>query len=312
VGRQAKVKQPWRKLSTAPTSDWTRLSLLSRGVGVELYRAADDTGRISLGGESAVGVVCRLLAAHPRERRRVADALDELSVSGWLTCSAGAIHVHVGDASPTHGAPGADPVATRSASIGPTSGALRAREAHENDAQRAPQLPEADVKPTRSAPEVPPKSAQPLNGTRRALSEREDREEERREDQSRSDAGASAGVREGVEHLYREWRRITGAVPGAGSVHAVVEVLTHRGTHPRQVHGHAERVKLVLDAAALEPDPIAWLTRAIEGFSRNAYAKRSGLGFELFASKPGSYAVAGPSHPSATSDFTHATDTGEF
>lgn len=277
------MKQPWRRLAVSPSSDWTRLSLLTRGVGVELYRAADESGRISLGGEAPTQVVCRLLAAHPRERRRVAEAIDDMLRAGWLGVSGDALTVHVGDPEPTRSEPEASPKLTRSE-------------------------PEADVKPARSEPDNRPNDAESFNGTPRALSERED---QIRSEKIRSDAGARDPelLPILVEHVYSEWRRLTGGLPGIGSARAVVECLTNRGANPRKVHDHAANVGLVLDAA--EGDRRSWLTRAITGFAADPYAKSAGYRFELFATSPGSYALRASASTSAPDDFSHASTSTE-
>ncbi len=77
-------KLSWRKLLSDPPSAWMRLPLITRGVGDELLRAVDADGEIDCGTEAPAVVVCRLAAAHPRERRRVAEAIDELVAAGFF------------------------------------------------------------------------------------------------------------------------------------------------------------------------------------------------------------------------------------
>jgi hypothetical protein len=115
-----------------------------------------------------------------------------------------------------------------------------------------------------------------------------------------------------VAHLYGAWRAAFGSVPGVGSAGAVSECIRREGSHPRQVHAHAERVALVVGAAEAEPDPAAWLDRTIAGFAADSYVKSKGAGFELYAAAPGKYLKKPIAHPSATSDFTHADPTGDF
>lgn len=75
----------WRKLLSNPPPDWQRLPLLTRGVGNEILRALDAEGEIECGTEDPMAVVCRVTAAHPKERRRVREAVEELVAEGWLT-----------------------------------------------------------------------------------------------------------------------------------------------------------------------------------------------------------------------------------
>ncbi|WP_053230837.1 hypothetical protein [Sandaracinus amylolyticus] len=68
----------WRKLLSNPPTAWKRLPLITRGVGDEILRALDDDGEIDCGSEDHTAVVCRLTAAHPKERRRICQAVAEL------------------------------------------------------------------------------------------------------------------------------------------------------------------------------------------------------------------------------------------
>jgi hypothetical protein len=75
---------PWRKLFLRPSSTFSNLPVLCRGLADELIRIADDDGAISLGGKNAGDVICRRVGAHPRERRQVRAFLDLLLADGFL------------------------------------------------------------------------------------------------------------------------------------------------------------------------------------------------------------------------------------
>ena len=213
------MKLPWRKLYCDPRSSWTRLPLLTRGVGDELLRASDDDGRIVLDGEAPAQVVYRLLAVHPMERRRVREALDELVLAGWVTLTRDAITVHVGEAQPK---PKAHPTPTH---VEPNPSATRAH-AEPNPSPTQPQ-PERDSSPI---------SMKSLDGMGTALSEREEKIEIREEGErdarapvpadfvDRSDRErAIVGV---LLRLYRDaYERATGSAwMGASSAAGHVEI----------------------------------------------------------------------------------------
>lgn len=210
---------PWRKLRTNPGSGWERLSLLTRGVGDEILRALDGDDEIKCGGEAPAVVLCRLLAAWPRERRRVVEAYVELLESGHLSYSPadGVIHAHLVDL-------GGRPKATRSR---PEADPKPARSAPEADPKLTRSQPEASPKPTRSAPEVGANSTGSFDtdpGDKR-------REEEIRAEQSR--ANASGGKLLGVKASDREARPATAAASlDEGSRLVGRLMLEHEGLAP--------------------------------------------------------------------------------
>lgn len=123
--------------------------------------------------------------------------------------------------------------------------------------------------------------------------------------QTHPQSARDAGV-ELLPHLDAEWRRVMCNAPGTGSVSTLVKVWRGEPAPTHSVRSHLERVKLVIEAALTETDPKAWLTRTIEGFSRDPYARQRAAGFELYASKPGSYTKAAQVLSSAPSNFDHA------
>ncbi len=135
------MKLHWRKLLSDPPSAWVRLPMLTRGVGDEVLRAVDANGEIDLGDEPTAVVVCRLAAAHPRERRRVAEAIEELIAAGFLRL----------DSRPTG----------RALCVQLPDLSL-ARSGREADVKRTRSQPEADVKLTRTGREVEGNSTEPL------------------------------------------------------------------------------------------------------------------------------------------------------
>ncbi len=77
----------WIKFYLHPSAQWELLPLSARGLGDELLRYADRaTGSIALGKES-LSALCRLLGAHPRERRRVKEDLEALKADGFCAVS---------------------------------------------------------------------------------------------------------------------------------------------------------------------------------------------------------------------------------
>lgn len=313
------MRLPWKKLFCDPRSSWTRLSLLTRGVGDELLRASDDDGRIVLDGEAPAQVVYRLLAVHPLERRRVREALDELAIAGWLTITTAAIHVHVGEAQPQPKAeatsarpvPDSDPTPTRA----------------EHDLCATQTQPEPDPDPTRARPvrENVSNHAETLGGTGNALSEREEEERDKRRSDSlaslesaRERRARGLGVDERaiayaadafahLEHLHAESRRAIGrAWFGLSDVRAAWS-----GGGLRTVAGDVERCRAVLSwagdpARTGELEPRVAITRAVDGYAltNDPVAIRSKRSFALFASDPGRWLTTSRASSSEPSDFS--------
>lgn len=147
------MKLTWRKLLSDPPSSWMRLPMITRGIGDEILRAVDASGEIDCGAEAPSVVVCRLAAAHPRERRRIVEGVDELIAAGFLSITdrdgSAILAVVMPDLSLARGAPKAAPKRTRSE-----------READVNPARSGR---EADAKLTRSQREVELKPAEPFD-----------------------------------------------------------------------------------------------------------------------------------------------------
>lgn len=77
----------WIKFYLHPSAQWELLPLSARGLGDEILRYVDrGTGTIALG-KKPVEALCRLLGAHPRERRRVAEDLEALKADGFCSVS---------------------------------------------------------------------------------------------------------------------------------------------------------------------------------------------------------------------------------
>lgn len=86
-------RESWRKLYTKLDARWLGLSLSARGLGDELIKYADDSGRLfeTSGADAAGEEIARRLSARPREYKRVAEDTRELLkgsylaiVDGWL------------------------------------------------------------------------------------------------------------------------------------------------------------------------------------------------------------------------------------
>ena len=173
-------KLAWRKLLSDPPSAWQRLPLITRGVGDEILRAVDSDGEIDCGTEQPAVVVCRLTAAHPRERRRVAEAVEELIAEGFLRIEARdgstILAVQLPDLSLAAKAP-------KSVRSGPGPNHERARTEPEARANPTRSEPEPDVNRARTEPEVGPNSAESFGSG----SGEEKREEERREEKRREE-----------------------------------------------------------------------------------------------------------------------------
>lgn len=79
------VRLPWMRLLTSPVHAFQRLPFVTRGLADELLRAADGEGRVDVGQDEAPHVVLmRMLGAHPKERRAVKGALEELITHGFV------------------------------------------------------------------------------------------------------------------------------------------------------------------------------------------------------------------------------------
>lgn len=67
-------QETWRKLYVRVDARWLQLPVSARGLGSELLKYADDSGRIHLGTDEAPGIsVAFLLSARPREHKRIAE-----------------------------------------------------------------------------------------------------------------------------------------------------------------------------------------------------------------------------------------------
>lgn len=77
----------WIKFYLHPSAQWELLPLSARGLGDELLRYVDrTTGSVALG-KDPLSALCRLLGAHPRERRRVLEDLEVLKADGFCSLS---------------------------------------------------------------------------------------------------------------------------------------------------------------------------------------------------------------------------------
>lgn len=164
-------KLTWRQLLSNPPSAWQRLSLLTRGVGDELLRALDGNGELDCGRDDPFAVVCRITGAHPRERRRVREAIDDLIRERFLVLiDRGGERVLRGQ------------LPDLSTGRAPLEASPRPTQSEpESDPKRTQSEPEPDVKLTRSEPEVASNSSESFNV------DPESREEERREENRRGE-----------------------------------------------------------------------------------------------------------------------------
>lgn len=81
----------WRKLYTRLSPSWLALPVLTRGLGAELLKYADDDGRIPLHDEEPCEAIVRIVAAHKKEREAVAAAAESLIREGYLVVEPGRI-----------------------------------------------------------------------------------------------------------------------------------------------------------------------------------------------------------------------------
>lgn len=248
---------PWRQLLTNPPSNWQRLTLLSRGVGDEVLRALDSDGEIQCGGESPAVVVCRLTAAHPRERRRVAEALDELAHAGFLSIANGVIRGHFPDLA-------ARPKKTASA---PEASAESTRSEHDADPESTRSEPEASVNPTRSQPGVEPNSAQSLNSGP-VDKTREDKKEEK----TRPAAAPVVVVDEPSRLAQVLMLAHDELAPGVGSI-----VPKSRAEAGATLHERARTLRAEIDdGATIQSLGDEVLARFVEVFRGNAGSRTAG------------------------------------
>ena len=77
--------ESWRKIYRVLPPSWLALPLSSRGLGSELLKYVDQEGVFALPvGESEADGVCRIMCAHRKEWRRVADDIAALLADGYL------------------------------------------------------------------------------------------------------------------------------------------------------------------------------------------------------------------------------------
>lgn len=78
--------EPWRKLYTRLTGEWSQLSVMARGVSCELLKYAKDDGSVcrTKGKDPALSVAL-ILSPQPHELETVQDGVQELLDDGFLT-----------------------------------------------------------------------------------------------------------------------------------------------------------------------------------------------------------------------------------
>lgn len=181
---------PWRALFSDPPTAWQRLSLLTRGVGDELLRVIDRDGEIDCGREDPVAVVCRITGAHPRERRRVGEAVHELLAERFLVLvevdGEKRIRTELPDVAMARAE--FDRKRGKGARTEPGANPKLAQSEPEVSPKPTRTEPEADANRTRSAPEVPRKYAESLNPS---PVEREEEKEKKEEGEGEKKAGAA-------------------------------------------------------------------------------------------------------------------------
>lgn len=77
----------WVKFYRETSSKWRALPLSARGLGAELLRVVDASGKLYVGSERPTEALARLLGAHPSERRRLALDYEALLADGYLVSS---------------------------------------------------------------------------------------------------------------------------------------------------------------------------------------------------------------------------------
>jgi len=78
----------FQKLLHDPRGGWMQLPVFTRGIGAEILRRLDPAGGIDLArGSDPMESLLSAVAAHPRERRRVREVMQELIDGGWLVLS---------------------------------------------------------------------------------------------------------------------------------------------------------------------------------------------------------------------------------
>lgn len=92
----------WRALLSAPPAEWQQLSMITRGIADEIMRRLDASNAIVCApGRSIHEAVFMVCGAHPNERRRVKEAVDELIAGRWATARPGRLEVHFPDVAGT-------------------------------------------------------------------------------------------------------------------------------------------------------------------------------------------------------------------
>lgn len=88
----------WRALLSAPPAEWQQLSMITRGIAAEIMRRLDASNAIVCApGRSIHEAVFMVCGAHPNERRRIKEAVDELIAGRWATAQPGRLEVHFPD-----------------------------------------------------------------------------------------------------------------------------------------------------------------------------------------------------------------------
>lgn len=295
----------WRKLLLSPPPEWQRLALLTRGVGDELLRALDANNEIDCGAEDAIGVVCRITGAHPKERRRVREAIEELEREGFIDLvSEGGrnlIRGHLPDVAPGR----------RRAREAPRTSTSRASDVHQPCTSEDGAVPGACPERAHTPPASGPNPAQLLNTD--PVEKR--REEERREEERER---ARDGVIEVLPALDGRAKRIRGAVVVA--YQRLWHADPNRGPWPGPGRA-APDLDAMAQALASRDDGEAYAIRAVEAYfaSPDPFVKRIRWSLAHLARDPGRYLerrapVAGTarSMPSAEAYAASATTDDEL
>lgn len=126
--------ETYRRLYVIERGSFARLPALCRGLAAELLKLCDDEGRIDVGDEAPVAVVCRMLGAHTGERRLIREYLPDLIRDGYIAHEGRALVVR-NFAAAQH--PCRDEESTKPARVGRESTTNATRTEHESDASRA-------------------------------------------------------------------------------------------------------------------------------------------------------------------------------
>jgi hypothetical protein len=154
--RVAVDAMPWRPLLSDPGAEWQQLSSLTRGIAAEVMRRLDKDRAITCAaGRSVADAVCMAIAAHPKERGRVAKAISELEAGRWVTLSEGRLVAYFPDLNVDRPEPQNDRSGVGDTTETPRSGDGQASERHRSGIGAATDSPRSGNSDERKSSESP-------------------------------------------------------------------------------------------------------------------------------------------------------------